>query len=163
MDVIELIRAICLLISAALIIITAIGILRLDDDMDGVIYVRINLLGVMDMAGVLALIALDQILLGAIYFVLTPILAYTLANAYYYGEDDKKFKTSSDENQDSKEDFKGSREEAKMLGIESKEVRLIHESNNKTTLDEFQDDQIRSLKDEKYIISTLKLGEDEDD
>ncbi|KZX13995.1 hypothetical protein [Methanobrevibacter filiformis] len=188
-DIIEIIRAICLLISAALIIITAIGILRLDDDKYRIIYAKIHILGIMDIAGVLALIAMDQILLGAIYFVLAPIVAHAMANAYYYGEEDRKISIVSSDNVDNLgnldninnentvgiEDNNGSmennnvdsaevrRNEARAFGIDTKELHLIHESNNISTLDKFQDDQIRSLKDEKYIISTLKIGEDEDD
>lgn len=89
--IIEIIRSIILIIAAILIVITAIGILRLKDEMDKVIYVRIHMLGVMDIASILALIGLNQPLLAGIYFILAPFLAHAMANAYYYGEDERKY------------------------------------------------------------------------
>jgi len=85
---IEVIQSIFLIIAAIIVLITAIGILRLDDDVDKVIYVRIHMLGMIDMACVLAMIGLGQFLVAGIYFVLAPFLAHAMANAYYYGEDD---------------------------------------------------------------------------
>ena len=85
-SVIEIIRSIILIISAILIVTVAIGILRLRDEMDKVIYVRLHMLGVMDIASILALIGLNQPLLAGVYFILAPFLAHAMANAYYYGE-----------------------------------------------------------------------------
>lgn len=86
-SIVEIVQAICLIISAVLIVITAIGVLRVDDDMKNVIYARIHILGIVDIAGVLAMIGLGQFLLAAIYFVLAPVVSHAMANAYYYGED----------------------------------------------------------------------------
>jgi energy-converting hydrogenase B subunit C len=74
-------------------VITAIGILRLKDEMDKVIYVRIHILGVMDIASILALIGLNQPLLAGIYFILAPFVAHAMANAYYHGEDECKYES----------------------------------------------------------------------
>lgn len=93
---IELIQSAFLIIAAVIIIITAIGILRLDDDMEKVIYVRIHMLSMIDIAAVLAMIGLGQFLLAGIYFVLAPFVAHAMANAYYYGEDSRKYETSDD-------------------------------------------------------------------
>ena len=93
---IEIIQSICLIIAAIIILITAIGILRLNDDIDKVIYVRIHMLGMVDIACVLAMIGLGQFLLAGIYFVLAPFVAHALANAYYYGEDDRKYESNDD-------------------------------------------------------------------
>jgi len=87
---IEIIRSIFLLIASILIIITAYGILRLDSEMDKVVYVRVHMLGMFDIAGVLALIGLNQIFLAGVYFLLAPFVAHAIANAYYHGEDKKK-------------------------------------------------------------------------
>lgn len=93
---IEIIQSICLIVAAIIIVITALGILRLDDDMDKVIYVRIHMLGMVDIACVLAMIGLGQFLLAGIYFILAPFVAHAMANAYYYGEDDRKYETSDE-------------------------------------------------------------------
>ena len=98
-SIIEIIRSIILIISAILIVTVAIGILRLKDEMDKVIYVRLHMLGVMDIASVLALIGLNQPLLAGIYFVLAPFLSHSMANAYYYGEYEHK-----SENMDKRQD-----------------------------------------------------------
>lgn len=94
--VIELIQSVCLIVAAAIILITALGILRLDDDMEKVIYVRIHMLGMVDIACVLAMIGLGQFLLAGIYFVLAPFVAHAMANAYYYGEDDRKYENNDE-------------------------------------------------------------------
>jgi len=96
--IIEIIRSIILIIAAILIVITAIGILRLNNEMDKVIYVRLHLLGVMDLASILALIGLNQPLLAGIYFILAPFLAHAMANAYYHGEDEKKYENIAEHN-----------------------------------------------------------------
>ncbi|MDR2966460.1 MAG: cation:proton antiporter [Methanobacteriaceae archaeon] len=97
-SVMEIIRSIILIIAAILIVITAIGILKLNNEMDKVIYVRLHMLGVMDLASVLALIGLNQPLLAGIYFILAPFLAHAMANAYYYQEDEKKYENTSEPN-----------------------------------------------------------------
>lgn len=86
---IEIIRSIFLLIASIIIIISAYGILKLDDEMDKVLYVRIHILGMFDIAGVLALIGLNQIFLAGVYFLLAPLIAHSIAHSYYHGEDDK--------------------------------------------------------------------------
>jgi energy-converting hydrogenase B subunit C len=84
----ELFQPLCLIIASILIVIASIGILRFKDDIDKVIYVRIQILGIVDVAGVLALIGLNQVLLAGIYFILAPFVGHAMANAYYYGEED---------------------------------------------------------------------------
>lgn len=93
---IELIQSICLIVAAIIIVITALGILRLDDEMEKVIYVRIHMLGMVDIACVLAMIGLGQFLLAGIYFVLAPFVAHAMANAYYYGEDTREYENSDE-------------------------------------------------------------------
>jgi energy-converting hydrogenase B subunit C len=50
-------------------------------------YARIHILGIADMACILALLVLGEFLLAAAYFVLTPFNSHAIANAYYYGEE----------------------------------------------------------------------------
>ena len=84
---ISLIQSILLVISALLIIIAAVGVLRIDRNLDNVVYARIHILGIVDVAGIIAFIALGQPLFALIYLFLAPLLAHTLANAYFHGED----------------------------------------------------------------------------
>lgn len=88
-DPISLIKSILLIISAVLVILGAIGILRYKDDLERVMYARIHILGVADMACILALLVLGEYLLAAAYFVLAPFNSHAIANAYYYGEEKK--------------------------------------------------------------------------
>ncbi len=87
MELIPIIQSIVLLIASALLILSAIGILRFKDDLDRVLYARIHILGLADMACIIALFALYNPLLGATYFILAPFAAHAIANAYYYGEE----------------------------------------------------------------------------
>jgi energy-converting hydrogenase B subunit C len=86
-DPISLIKSILLLLSAVMVILAAIGILRYRDDLQRVMYARIHILGVADMACILALLVLGEFLLAAAYFILTPFNSHAIANAFYYGEE----------------------------------------------------------------------------
>ena len=84
---ISLIQSILLIISALLIIIAAVGVLKIDRNLDNVVYARIHILGMVDVAGIIAFIALGQPLFALIYLFLAPLLAHALANAYFHSED----------------------------------------------------------------------------
>jgi energy-converting hydrogenase B subunit C len=86
-DIITIIKSIILLIAALLVILTAIGIIRYKDDMERVLYARIHILGVIDVACIVALLVLGEPLLAGIYFILTPFASHAIANAYFYGEE----------------------------------------------------------------------------
>ncbi len=84
---ISLIQSILLIISALLIIIATVGVLKIDRNLDNVVYARIHILGIVDVAGIIAFIALGQPLFALIYIFLAPLLAHALANSYFHGED----------------------------------------------------------------------------
>ncbi|MGB9978933.1 cation:proton antiporter [Methanobacterium sp.] len=86
-DIITLIRSAIMIIAAILIVLTAIGLLRYKDDKDKILYARVHILGVADMACIVALIALNAPYLAIIYLFLTPFASHAIANAYYYGEE----------------------------------------------------------------------------
>ena len=86
-DPISLLKSILILLSAVMVILAAIGILRYRDDLERVMYARIHILGVADMACILALLVMGEFLLAAAYFILAPFNAHAIANAYYYGEE----------------------------------------------------------------------------
>ena len=84
---ISLIQSILLVISALLILIAVVGVLKIDRNLDNVVYARIHILGIVDVAGIIAFIALGQPLFALIYLFLAPLLAHALANAYFHSED----------------------------------------------------------------------------
>lgn len=83
----ELIQAIILIIIAIITIIISVGMLRLDSDMNNVVYARIHLLGAIDIMAIITFIVLDYPLLAILYFILTPFVAHAIAHSFYYNED----------------------------------------------------------------------------
>jgi len=88
-DIITLIKSALLIIAAVFIILTAFGLLRYKDDMERILYARIHMLGVADMGCIVALLALNEPLLAITYLFLTPFASHAIANAYYYGEEER--------------------------------------------------------------------------
>lgn len=86
-DIFTLIKSAILIISAVLLVLAAIGLLRYKDDMERILYARVHILGVADMACIVALLALNEPLLAVTYLFLTPFASHAIANAYYYGEE----------------------------------------------------------------------------
>lgn len=133
-DAIVIIQSILLIISAILIIIAAIGVLSIDRNMPNVVYARIHILGVIDIAGVIAFLGLGQPLFALIYLILAPLLAHAMSNAYFHTEDDYNnpvIKETCDEEPNSEDTI----------------------SENK----EFNEEE----SDEVYSVSTLKINEDD--
>ena len=73
MMVVEYIQSILLLIAAFLVIVSAVGLVSLSKDMKNVVYGRIHIVGIFDIACVIAMIGLGQYLLAAIYFIFSAI------------------------------------------------------------------------------------------
>lgn len=88
-DPTSLIKSLILIISAVLVLLATFGILRYRDDLERVIYARVHILGVADVACILSLLVLGEVLLAAAYFILTPFNSHAIANAYFYGEEKK--------------------------------------------------------------------------
>ena len=84
---IEYIQSILLIISAILIIISAVGIISLNDATKNKVYARIHILGLFDIACIIAMIAIGQYLIAGIYFIIAPFTAHAIANAYWKSED----------------------------------------------------------------------------
>ena len=72
--IINMIQSILLVISALLILIAVVGVLRIDRNLDNVVYARIHILGIVDVAGIIAFLALGQPLFALIYLFLAPLL-----------------------------------------------------------------------------------------
>jgi len=88
-DIITLIKSAIMIIAAILIVLTAFGLIRYKDDVERILYARVHMLGVADMACIAALLALNEPLLAVTYFFLTPFASHAIANAYYYGEEQR--------------------------------------------------------------------------
>jgi energy-converting hydrogenase B subunit C len=86
-DIFTIIKAVLILASAVFVLLAAFGILRFKDDLERVLYARIHILGVADMACILALLVLGEPILAAAYFILAPFACHAIANGFYYGED----------------------------------------------------------------------------
>jgi len=102
--IIELIQSLILIIAAVMMFIAGIGLLRFDKNLDNVVYARIHVFGMFDIALIFAFIGLGEILLAGIYFLIAPIIAHAMGNAYYHGEDklnNKNIKDNKDLNNES--------------------------------------------------------------
>lgn len=84
---IEYIQSALLIISAILIIIAAVGLVSLGKNTKNVVYARIHIVGVFDVACILIMIALGQYMLAVIYLIIAPFTAHAIANSYYKSED----------------------------------------------------------------------------
>ena len=139
--VVEYIQSILLLIAAFLVIVSAVGLVSLSKDMKNVVYGRIHIVGIFDVACVLAMIGLGQYLLAAIYFILAPFTAHAIANAFYKSEDV---------------------ENNAELNIVEEDV---NDSNpfiiNKSKIQELEDVDSEKFKtDDRFTISTLDIEEE---
>ena len=84
---IEYIQSIILIISAIFIIIAAIGLVTLKRNKKNVNYARIHIVGIFDMAVILAMIGLGEFLLAGIYFILVPFTSHAIGYAFFKSED----------------------------------------------------------------------------
>ena len=84
---IEYIQSTLLIVAAFFIIIAAVGLLSLNKNTKNLVYARIHIIGLFDIACILAMIGLGQYLLAGIYFILAPFTAHAIANAYWKNED----------------------------------------------------------------------------
>ena len=112
-------------------------------NMNNLIYARIHIVGVFDVAFIIAMIGLQQYLLAGIYLVIAPFTAHAIANAFYNSEDkvnNLKNKEVEVESSDDENPFVHN-------------INKVKEMENKS--DESNEDSI------KFSISTLEISEDE--
>ena len=139
---IEYIQSILLLISAFLIIVSAIGLISLDKDVKNVVYGRIHIVGVFDIACIIAMIGLGQYLLAAIYFILAPFTAHAIANAYWKKEDRENNEELQNVVEDVGEDHPFFHPKEMMQALESKDSEKLKA-------------------DERFSVTTLEIDEGE--
>ena len=85
--IIEYIQSLLLIIAAIMIVIAAIGLVSLKDSMKNVVYARIHIVGLFDIACIIALIGLGQYLLAGIYIILAPFTAHAIGRSHLFEDD----------------------------------------------------------------------------
>ena len=139
--IVEYIQSALLLIAAFLVIVAAVGLISLSKDMKNVVYGRIHIVGIFDIACVIAMIGLGQYLLAAIYFILAPFTAHAIANAFYKSEDVENNAELSIVEED----------------VENPNPFIVHKSK----IQELEDEDSEKLKaDDRFTISTLDIEEE---
>jgi energy-converting hydrogenase B subunit C len=77
--IIELIYILC----GIAVLIASFGISRFGER-ENIVYARLHIAGVFDTACIIAMLAAGQPLIALTYFLLTPLVAHSVANARYY-------------------------------------------------------------------------------
>jgi len=139
---IEYIQAILLIIAALLTIISAVGIISLGKNTKNKVYARIHIVGLFDIACIIAMIGLGQYLLAGIYFILAPFTAHAIANAYWKKED---------------------RENNMDLMTVEEEVDenhpFIHPKEKMQALESEDSEKLKA--DDRFSVTTIEINEDE--
>ena len=83
-DPVGLIIGLIFIICGIFVLITAKGLLcNTDDDVKYVVFGRLEMLGIVDMLGVLILILLGEPALGMTYFILAPFATHAIASGHF--------------------------------------------------------------------------------
>ena len=86
-DPVGLIIGLIFIICGIFVLITAKGLLcNTDDDVKYVVFGRLEMLGIVDMLGVVILILLGEPALGMTYFILAPFATHAIASGHFRGE-----------------------------------------------------------------------------
>ena len=139
---IEYVQSALLIIAAILTIISAIGLISLGKDTKNIVYARIHIVGIFDVACIIAMIAIGQYLLAGIYFILAPFIAHAIANAYWKKEDREN-----------------------NLDLQNVEVEVdenhpfIHPKEKMQALESENSEKLKA--DERFSVTTLEIDEDE--
>ena len=139
---IEYIQSALLIISAILIIISAIGVLSLKKDSKNVVYARIHIVGIFDVACIIAMIAIGQYLLAGIYFILAPFTAHAIANAYW-----------------KKEDRENNLDLQNVVVEVDENHPFIHPKEKMQALESENSEKLKA--DDRFSVTTLEISEDE--
>ena len=141
MMVVEYIQSILLLIAAFLVIVSAVGLVSLSKDMKNAVYGRIHIVGIFDVACIIAMIGLGQYLLAGVYFILAPFTAHAIANSFYKSEDVENNAKLSVVEED----------------VENPNPFIV----NKSKIQELEEEDSEKFKtDDRFTISTLEIEEE---
>jgi len=70
--------------AGVLIILASLGLLRFGE-MRNIIYARLHIAGVIDVACIFLMLIIGQFLIAFVYAILMPLSAHAIANAKYHG------------------------------------------------------------------------------
>ena len=134
---IEYIQSALLIVAAFFMIIAAIGLLSLGKNTKNLVYARIHIVGLFDIACIIAMIGLGQYLLAGIYFILAPFTAHAIANAYWKKEDRENNMDlmTVEEEVDENHPFIHPKEKMQALESENSEKLKVDERFSVTTLE----------------------------
>lgn len=89
-DPVGIIIGILLIIGGILILCATKGLIcNTDDDVKYNVFARLEILGIVDMVGVLILIIVGQPALGVVYFILAPFATHAIAKGHFRGEQEE--------------------------------------------------------------------------
>ena len=137
---IEYIQSILLIISAFLMIISAIGLISLGKGTKNIVYARIHIVGIFDIACIVAMIAVGQYLLAGIYFILAPFIAHAIANAYW-----------------KKEDRENNLDLQNVEEVVDENHPFIHPKEKMQALESEDSEKLKA--DERFSVTTLEIDE----
>ncbi|WP_407375248.1 cation:proton antiporter [Methanobrevibacter sp.] len=138
----EYVQAVLLIISAFLIIVSAIGVLTIPKNTKNAVYARIHIFGVFDIACIIAMIALGQFLLAGIYFILAPFVAHAIANAYW-----------------KKEDRENNSDLVNVEEVVEDDNPFIHPKEKMQALESKDSEKLKA--DERFSVTMLEIDEEE--
>ena len=139
---IEYIQSILLIIAAILMIISAIGLVSLGKNTKNVVYARIHIAGLFDIACIIAMIGIGQYLLAGIYFILAPFIAHAVANAYW-----------------KKEDRENNVDLQNVEVVVDENHPFIHPKEKMQALESENSEKLKT--DDRFSVTTLEINEDE--
>ncbi|MBQ6512667.1 cation:proton antiporter [Methanobrevibacter sp.] len=137
---IEYIQSILLIISAFLMIVSAIGLISLGKDTKNIVYARIHIVGIFDVACIIAMIGIGQFLLAGIYFILAPFIAHAIANAYW-----------------KKEDRENNLDLQNVEEVVDENNPFIHPKEKMQALESENSEKLKA--DERFSVTTLEIDE----
>ena len=139
---IEYIQSILLIISAILMIISAVGLVSLGKNTKNAVYARIHIVGLFDIACIIAMIGIGQYLLAVIYAVLAPFIAHAVANAYW-----------------KKEDRENNVDLQNVEVVVDENHPFIHPKEKMQALESENSEKLKT--DDRFSVTTLEINEDE--
>ncbi|MBQ8018558.1 MAG: cation:proton antiporter [Methanobrevibacter sp.] len=139
---IEYIQSILLIVAAFFMIIAAVGLVTVNKNTKNLVYARIHIVGLFDIACIIAMIGLGQYLLAGIYLILAPFIAHAIANAYWKKEDRENNMDLMTVEEEVDENHPFIHPKAKMQALES-------ENSEKLKVDE------------RFSVTTLEIDEGE--
>ncbi len=134
------IQSVLLIIAAIFMVISAIGLIRVGKDTKNVVYARIHIAGLFDIACIIALIGLGQFLLAGIYFILAPFIAHAVANAYWKKED-----------RENNEDLQN------VVAEIPEDHPFLHSKDKMQALESEDSEKLKA--DERFSVTTLDIDE----